>query len=70
LQRRYGGRAVKAVRQLHRIWRDYPTEAVREAVSVALEHGLLDLGRIEKMVLKRIAGDLFRLPITPEEEDG
>ena len=70
LQQRYGGRAVRAVRQLHQIWNDYPTEAVREAVSVALEHGLLDLGRIEKMVLKRIAGDLFRLPTTPEEEDG
>jgi transposase len=70
LQKRHGGRAVKAVRQLHRIWNDYPTEAVREAVSVALEHGLLDLGRIEKMVLKRIAGDLFRLPTTPEEDDG
>lgn len=70
LQRRYGGQAVKAVRQLHRIWNDYSTDVVREAISVALEHGLLDLGRIEKMILQRIAGDFFRLPTTPEEDDG
>jgi len=71
LQKRYGGRAVKAVRQLHQLWCDYPTQAVRRAVSVALEHGLLDLRRIERMVLQRVAGDFFRLPTNDEEdEDG
>ncbi len=70
LQRKYGGQAVKAVRRLHRIWTDYPTEAVLGAVSVALDHGLLDLERIETMVLKRIAGDFFRLPATEEDDDG
>ena len=69
LQKRYGGRAVKAVSQLHRLWRDYPTEAVLRAVSVALHYGLLDLQRIERMVLKHIAGDFFRLSIDNEDED-
>ena len=70
LQKRHGGRAVKAVRRLHRIWTEYPTEAVLGAVSVALEHGLLDLRRIERMVLQRIAGDFFDLPTEPEDDDG
>lgn len=70
LQKRYGGRAVKAVRRLHKLWTDYPTEALRGAVSVALAHGLIDLGRIERMVLRRIAGDFFRLPTDDEDDDG
>ncbi len=70
LRRRHGGRAVKAVRRLHRIWTDYPTEAVRGAVSVALGHGLTDLDRIERMVLRRVAGDFFRLPVHEEDPDG
>ncbi|HHH31649.1 MAG TPA: IS21 family transposase [Polyangiaceae bacterium] len=70
LQRQYRGQATKAVRRLHRIWTDYPTETVREAISVALGHGLLDLGRIETMVLQRVAGDFFRLPTTSETDDG
>ena len=69
LRKRHGGRAVKAVRRLHRMWNDYPTDVVREAVSVALEYGLTDLQRIERMVLRRIAGDFFRLPVDDEEDD-
>lgn len=40
-----------------------------EAVEVALRHGLIDLERIERMVLRRIAGDFFRLPTDAEPED-
>ena len=72
LRKRHGGRAVKAVRRLHRLWNDHPTEPVREAISVALKYGLTDLQRIERMVLRRIAGDFFRLPIDdnePEDDD-
>ena len=68
LRKRHGGRAVRAVRRLHRIYLDYPTEAVVAAVDRALEFGLLDLNRIERMVLKQVAGDFFRLPI-PSEDD-
>lgn len=69
LQKRYGGRAKKAVHRLHRLWHDYPIEALREAISVALEHGLLDLERIDRMVLRLIAGDFFRLPTDDERRD-
>ena len=69
LRRHHGGRAVKAMRRLYRIWTEYPTEAVREAVSVALQYRLLDLERIERLVLQRIAGDFFRLPKAPPEDE-
>lgn len=62
LREHHGGRAVRALRRLHRIYVDYPTEAVASAVEHALRFDLMDLGRIEKMVLRRIAGDFFRLP--------
>jgi len=70
LRKRHGGRAAKAVRRLHRIYVEYPTEAVVDAVGRALEFGLLDLHRIERMVLRLIAGEFFRLPIPKEEENG
>ena len=68
LRKRYGGRAVKSVRQLHRIWADYPLEPVRRAVSVALKYGLIDLKRIETMVLRHIAGNFFELPVDDDED--
>jgi hypothetical protein len=67
LRKRHGGRAKRAVGTLHRIWRDYPNDAVRGAVAVALEYGLTDVRRIEKMVLERIAGDFFHLPTHDDE---
>ena len=42
--------------------------AVVAAIATALPYGLLDLERIERMVLRHVAGDFFRLP-TPSEED-
>jgi len=69
LRKRHGGRAAKAVRRLHRIWMDYPTEPVVDAVRTANEYGLIDLGRIERMVLRRLAGEFFRLPPDTNDED-
>ncbi len=69
LRRRHGGQASRAMRQLHRMWLEYPTEALIGAVRVALDHGLVDLERIERMVLRRIAGDFFRLPVEPGPDD-
>ncbi len=75
LARHHGGRRAKHVRRLHRMYLDYPTEALDRAVSEALHHGLLDLGRIERMVLRYVAGDFFRLPLddpidTEDDDDG
>jgi hypothetical protein len=69
LQRRYGGRAVRPVRELHRLFLEYPDAPLRETVAAALRYGLVDLNRIERMVLRRIAGEFFRLRRDPEDED-
>ncbi|OIP39032.1 MAG: hypothetical protein AUK47_10785 [Deltaproteobacteria bacterium CG2_30_63_29] len=68
LRKQHKGRATKALHQLHRIWMDYPIEAVRKAVGEALQFGLTDLQRIERMVLRHVAGDFFRLPTTPKDD--
>jgi hypothetical protein len=70
LKKRGVGRGTRAIRRLHRIYLEYPSEAVRKALSVALEYRLFDLERIERMVLRNIAGEFFRLPSTTVPEDG
>lgn len=67
LRRRHGGQALKQVRRLHRMYLEYPTEALSEAVATALAYNLVDLARIERMTLERIAGDFFRLPLPPDD---
>ena len=65
------GRAIRHVRTLHRLYLDYPTEALRKAIAHALGYGLTDLVRLEKLLLKQIAGDYFRLtlPGVPDDDD-
>lgn len=76
LQKKHGGRAARHVGRLHRLWLDYPVEPLRAALARSLEHGLLDLERIERVVLQQLAGNFFRLddgPFalapTPDHED-
>ena len=61
------GRAVRQIRTLHRLYLDYPTEALKKAIGHALGYGLTDLVRLEKLLLRQIAGDYFRL--TPPGDD-
>lgn len=63
------GRAVRHIRALHRLYLDYPTDALRKAIAQALSYGLTDLVRLEKMVLKQIAGDYFRLTPPGQDDD-
>ena len=65
------GRPLRHIKKLHRFFIDYPTDALVKAVKRALEYGLTDLNRIEKMTLRNIAGDYFRLDTvnTEDEED-
>jgi transposase len=69
LRQRHGGRGTRALRRLDRMWKDYPTAVLVAAVERALAHGLYDLERIEQMVLRRIAGDYFQLPLTGSDGD-
>jgi hypothetical protein len=68
LKKRDGGRALKAVRRLHRMYLDYPTEVLVQALRDVEDYGLIDLFRIEKVVLQRLAGEFFRLPIDDDKE--
>ena len=63
------GRPLRHIRRLYLFYLDYPTEALCQAVSRALEYGLTDLDRIEQMTLRTIAGEYFRLQINPDSQD-
>ncbi len=52
---------VLALRQLLRMMREYPRDALVAAVEEASRYGLYDLDRVERMVLRRIARDYFLL---------
>jgi hypothetical protein len=67
LLRGASGRTSDRVRRLHAMYLEYPTEPLISAVHVALNYGLCDLGRIERIVLRNIAGDYFKLPIPKED---
>lgn len=69
LRQTHGGRAVRAIRQLHRLYLDYETEVLQEVLCRALAHGLMDLHRIERMVLRHIAGEFFRLDTLCDDTD-
>jgi hypothetical protein len=66
LRKRSSGRGLLRLRRLLNLKRDYPPEAFREAISRALEYGLYDLNRLEKLIIDHVAGDFFRLA---KEED-
>ena len=68
-KKRDGGRAMKAVRRLYRLYIDYPTEAVVQVVHDVERFGLIDLARIEKLILTHIAGNFFRLPLDDDQEE-
>jgi hypothetical protein len=69
IKKRRGGRAVKPIRKLHRMYLDYPEAPLCQALEAALMYGVTDVGRIEEMVLKNIAGNFFLLPHTKEDDD-
>jgi hypothetical protein len=58
-----------ALRQLLRLTRDYPREALLSAVREAGHYGLYDLDRVERMVLRRIAHEYFRLEPDHGDDD-
>lgn len=61
LKKRSRKLVVLALRQLLRMMREYPRDALISAVEEASRYGLYDLDRVERMVLRRIARDYFLL---------
>ena len=61
IKRRSQGRGAVPLRRLHRMMQDYPPDSFDKAVEEALHYGMYDLHRLERMVLRHVAGDYFRL---------
>jgi len=61
LRKRSSARGVLRLRRALNLKRDYPPEAYFAAISRALEYGLYDLGRVEKLIIDHVAGDFFQL---------
>jgi transposase len=58
-----------ALRQLLRLVKEYPREALLGAVEEAARYGLYDLDRLERMILRRVAHDYFLLHEEGPEDD-
>jgi len=61
LKQRAHGRGVRALRRLLELKRTYPSGPFLTAIEQALQFGLFDLGRLEKLILKQVIGDFFTL---------
>jgi hypothetical protein len=69
LKRHSAGRGTLALRRLLALNREYPKEAVGQAVATALQYGLFDLDRLERLILRTIAKDYFVLPGGSDTDD-
>ncbi|MGC9969036.1 MAG: IS21 family transposase [Bryobacteraceae bacterium] len=56
------------LRQLLRLVREYPREALLGAVREAARYGLYDLDRLERMILRRVAREFFLLEEGPPDD--
>jgi hypothetical protein len=67
LKQRSAGRGTLALRRLLTLYREYPRPAVQQAVTLALQYGLFDLDRLERLILRVIGKEYFRLADQEEE---
>jgi transposase len=58
-----------ALRQLLRMVREYPREPLLAGLRTAAHYRLYDLRRLERLVLRAIAGEYFLLPLDPPGGD-
>ncbi|MBF0260582.1 MAG: IS21 family transposase [Magnetococcales bacterium] len=63
IKSRAHGRGVVRMRRLLALKRTYPPEPFMAAIRTAREYGLFDLARLERMILKQVAGDIFALEV-------
>jgi hypothetical protein len=61
IKKRFPGRGGGRLQRLLHLQRTYPDNAFLAAVQQALEYGLFDLARLERIILKNIANDFFDL---------
>jgi hypothetical protein len=70
LLRKRGRGSPRELRWLLRMAKEYPLEALSAALVEALRYGMIDLERLERMVLRRVGQDFFVLPRHDDEDDG
>jgi hypothetical protein len=70
IKARCPGRRVRMLRRLLGMLRDYPRPTLLTAVDAALEYGLFDLDRLDRMVLRNVARDYFVLDPTGPSAGG
>jgi len=68
LKHRAHGRGVRALRRLLELKRTYPPAPFLAAIEQALQFGLFDLGRLEKLILKQVIGDFFTLDAGQDDD--
>ena len=68
LKQRGNGSGRRALRRLIEMKRTYPAGPFIAAIEQALRYGLFDLGRLEDLILKQVAGDFFAL-VVGEDDD-
>src|SRR5271163_1459576 len=68
LKQRSNGWGRRALRRLIGLKRTYPSGPFIAAIEQALQYGLFDLGRLEALILKQVAGDFFALD-TGDDDD-
>jgi hypothetical protein len=69
LQKRSASRGTVPLRRLLALRREYPRTAFLQAVTMAIEYGLFDLDRLERLTLRLIAKEYFVLNDDPEDPD-
>jgi hypothetical protein len=67
LKQRSAGRGTLALRRLLALYREYPRAPFLQAVRLATQYGLFDLDRLERLTLRVIAKEYFRLASDDEE---
>jgi hypothetical protein len=68
LKQRGNGWGRRALRRLIGMKRTYPSGPFIAAIEQALQYGLFDLGRLEALILKQVAGDFFALDAGEEDD--
>jgi transposase len=63
LKKRSPGRGVAKLKRLLNLQRTYPAAPFLAAIEQAAKYGLYDLGRLEALILKQVAGSFFDLEV-------
>jgi len=68
VKRRARGRGILEMKRLWRLIREYPSAPLLSAVQTAWSYGLYDLDRLERMILRNIAGNFFNTTMEKNNE--